>query len=96
MKTDRPKAALTVTTDKVAQLQSLITARAISHGLGTRARMILLSHEGLSNAALAQKLAVTSAAVRGGSGSSAIAWPASMMSSAPDGRARAPTRRLPL
>ena len=63
MKTGRPKAALTLTTDEVAQLQSLITARAIPHGLGTRARMILLSHEGLSNAAIAQKLGVTTATV---------------------------------
>ncbi len=47
MKTGRPKATLTLTTDEVAQLQSLLAARSIPHGLVTRVRMILLSHEGL-------------------------------------------------
>lgn len=63
MKTGRPKATLTLTTDEVAQLQSLITARSIPHSLGTRARMIVLSHEGLSNVAIAEKLGVTKATV---------------------------------
>jgi putative transposase len=63
MKTGRPKAALTLTTDEVAQLQSLITSRSIPHGLGARARMILFSQEGLSNAAIAEKLGVTQATV---------------------------------
>lgn len=63
MKTGRPKATLTLTTDEVAQLHSLITARSIPHSLGTRARMIVLSHEGLSNGAIAEKLGVTEATV---------------------------------
>src|SRR5919106_982951 len=63
MKTGRPKTALTLTPDELAQLQSLVTSRSIPQGLGTRARMILLSHDGLSNAAIAQKLGVTNATV---------------------------------
>jgi putative transposase len=63
MKTGRPKAALTLTTDEMAQLHSLITSRSIPHGLGARARMILLSHDGLTNAAIAEKLGVTQATV---------------------------------
>ncbi|MCE3221932.1 MAG: ISRSO5-transposase protein [Nitrospira sp.] len=63
MKTGRLKATLTLTTDEVAQLHSLITARSIPHSLGTRARMIMLSHEGLSNGAIAEKLGVTKATV---------------------------------
>jgi len=54
---------LALTADEVAQLQSLSTSRSIPHGLGTRARMILLSHDGLSNAAIAEKLGVTKATV---------------------------------
>ena len=56
MKTGRPKSALVLTADEVAQLQSLVTARSIPYGLRTHARMILLSHDGLSNAAIAEKL----------------------------------------
>lgn len=63
MKTGRPKPPLALTADEVAQLQSLSTSRSIPHGLGTRARMILLSHDGLSNAAIAEKLSVTKATV---------------------------------
>ncbi len=63
MKTGRPKVALTLTTDEAAQLQGLITARSIPHSLGTRARMIMLSHDGLSNTAIAEKLGVAQATV---------------------------------
>jgi putative transposase len=47
----------------MAQLRNLIASRAIPHGLGARARMILLSHDGLTNAAIAEKLGVTQATV---------------------------------
>src|SRR5581483_10172672 len=63
MKIGRPKCPLALTADEVAQLQSLVASRSIPHGLATRARMILLSHAGLSNAAIAQKLSVTNATV---------------------------------
>lgn len=63
MKTGRPNATVALTADEVAQLQSLSTSRSIPHGLGTRARMILLSHDGLSNAVIAEKLGVTKATV---------------------------------
>ena len=63
MKTGRPTAPLALTPEEVAQLRSLVTARSIPHGLGTRARMILLSHDGLSNTAIADKLGVSQATV---------------------------------
>lgn len=63
MKTGRPKTPLVLTPDEVAQLQNLVASRSVPHGLGTRARMILLSRDGLSNAAIARKLGVTNATV---------------------------------
>lgn len=63
MKTGRPKLPLAVTTDEVTQLQSVVASRSMPQGLATRARIILLSHAGLSNAAIAQKLSVTHATV---------------------------------
>lgn len=63
MKTGRPKSPLGLTSDEVAQLQSVVASRSIPQGLAPRARMILLSHAGLSNAAIAQKLSVTNATV---------------------------------
>lgn len=57
------KIPLALTPDEVAHLQSLVASRSIPHGLGLRARMILLSHDGLSNAAIARKLSVTTATV---------------------------------
>lgn len=63
MKTGRPKIPLALPPDAVSQLQSLVASRSIPHGLGLRARMILWSHDGLSNAAIARKLGVTNATV---------------------------------
>ena len=59
MKTGRPKRLLALTEDDVAHLQRLITSPSLRQGLGTRARLILLSHRGLSNAAIAERLGVT-------------------------------------
>ena len=63
MKTGRPKTPLTLTAQEVTELQRLVTARSTPHGLATRARLILLSHDGLSNAAIAVKLGLTNATV---------------------------------
>ena len=63
MKTGRPKAPLALTAEEVTALQRLVTARSTPHGLATRARLILLSHDGLSNAAIAEKLGLTHATV---------------------------------
>ncbi len=63
MKTGRPKAALAVTTEELAQLQRLIASRSRPQGIVARARMILLSHEGRSNMAIADTLGVTKATV---------------------------------
>lgn len=96
MKTGRPKTALILTTEERAQLQSLVASRSIPHGLGTRARMILLSHDGMSNAAIAQPLGVTNATVG--------TWRRRVLTdrlaglhddSGLDGPARVPMRRLP-
>lgn len=63
MKTGRPKASLALTAEEITALQQLVTARSTPHGLATRARLILLSHDGLSNAAIAEKLGLTHATV---------------------------------
>ncbi|HSE59841.1 MAG TPA: IS630 family transposase [Nitrospiraceae bacterium] len=63
MKTGRPKPPLGLTPDEVAQLQRVVASRSIPQGFATRARMILLSDDGLSNAAIARKLGVTNATV---------------------------------
>lgn len=63
MKTGRPKAPLALTAEEVTALQRLVTTRSTRHGLATRARLILLSHEGLSHAAIAEKLGLTHATV---------------------------------
>ncbi|MEW6248786.1 MAG: IS630 family transposase [Nitrospirota bacterium] len=63
MKTGRPKTPLGLTPDEVAQLQRVVASRSMPQGLATRARMILLSDDGLSNAAIARKLGVTNATV---------------------------------
>lgn len=63
MKTGRPKAALAVTTEELAQLQTVIASRSMPQGIAARARMILWSHEGRSNTAIADKLGVTKATV---------------------------------
>lgn len=54
---------LALTTNEVAQLQSLGTSRSIPHGLGTRARTLQLSPDGLSHSAIAEKMGVTKATV---------------------------------
>ncbi len=63
MKSGRPKSPLALTPDEVTQLRSLVASRSIPNGLAARARMIRLSHAGLSNTAIAQKLSVAKATV---------------------------------
>jgi hypothetical protein len=62
--------ALTLTTDTLAELQSLVTSCWIPHGLGTRARMIILSHDRFKQCRdRAQKLGVTNGTVWANDGS---------------------------
>ena len=63
MKTGRPKRELVLTQAEITQLQSLSTSRSIPQGLGNRARLILMSHRGLSNAAIAERLGLTQATI---------------------------------
>lgn len=63
MKTGRPKATLVLTTEELAQLRALIASRSMPQGLAARARIILWSHEGRSNTAIADTLGVTKATV---------------------------------
>jgi len=59
----RPKSALHLTSDEEAHLKSLVASRSVSHALGTRARIILVSQGGLSNTAIAGRLGLTRAAL---------------------------------
>jgi len=63
MKTGRPKAALALTAEELAQLQGLLASRSMPQGIAARARIILLSHAGRSNTAIADKLGMTKATV---------------------------------
>lgn len=55
----RPKEPLVLTDDERAQLESFASSRSLSHGLVRRAKIVLLSADGISNTAIADKLALT-------------------------------------
>jgi len=55
----RPKEPLVLSDDERAQLESFASSRALSHGLVRRAKIVLLSVDGMSNSAIADKLGLT-------------------------------------
>jgi putative transposase len=56
MKTGRPKQQLNLNDDERLQLESIAASRSIAHGLVVRAKIVLLSADGNSNTAIADKL----------------------------------------
>ncbi len=63
MKTGRRKPTLQLTTEEKAQLKSPVGSRSFPHAIGTGARLIRLSHEGLKNAVIAARVGLTQAPV---------------------------------
>jgi putative transposase len=52
----RPKRPLVLAEDERSQLKSIASSRSLPHGLVQRARLVLMAADGLSNAAIAEKL----------------------------------------
>ena len=63
MRTGRPKEPLVLSDEERAQLESFASSRSLSHGLVRRAKIILLSADGMSNTTIADKLGLTGATV---------------------------------
>jgi len=63
MKTGRPKEPLVLSDGERAQLESFASSRSLPHGLVRRARIILLSADGMFNTAIADKLGLTDTTV---------------------------------
>lgn len=59
MKTGRPKVPVVLSEEQQQQLQSWATSRSLPHGLVTRARIVLLAAEGLTNQAIAEKVGLS-------------------------------------
>jgi len=59
MRTGRPKEPLSLSAEERAQLGSFASSRSLSHGLVRRAKIVLLSAEGMSNTAIADKLGLS-------------------------------------
>ena len=56
MRTGRPKQPIILSKAEEEQLKSISRSRSFSHGLVTRARIIIMSAEGTSNKDIARKL----------------------------------------
>jgi putative transposase len=56
MKSGRPKKPLELSAEEREQMQAIASSRSLPHGLVRRAKIILLSAEGMPNSAIAQKL----------------------------------------
>ena len=87
---------LELNSEALDELKSFAGSRSLPHGLVRRAKIVLLSHEGLNNTAVAKQLSITRATVG--------TWReryrqqgliACMMNSVPVNHAPSPTRRLP-
>lgn len=63
MATGRPKHSLDLTAQERTQLESIVASRSLPHGLVRRARMILLTEEGVSVRETARRLKVSPPAV---------------------------------
>lgn len=56
MAAGRPKAPLVLAEEERVQVRSIASSRSLPHGLVQRARLVLMAADGLSNAAIAEKL----------------------------------------
>ena len=59
MRTGRPKEPLSLSDEERVQLESFASSRSLPHGLVRRAKIVVLSADGMSNTAIAAKLALT-------------------------------------
>jgi len=59
MSTGRPKTPLILSDEEQKQLESIVRSRSIPHGLVTRARIVLLTAQGSSNRAIAEKVGLS-------------------------------------
>jgi len=59
MRTGRPKKPLTVSAEECKQLEAWASSRSLPHGLVRRARIVLMTAEGVSNTAIAKKLGLS-------------------------------------
>jgi putative transposase len=59
MRTGRPKQPLTVAPEEREQIESFAGSRTLPHALVQRAKIVLMSADGLANAAIAKRLALT-------------------------------------
>jgi len=59
MKTGRPKVPVVLSEGQQQQLKSWAASRSLPHGLVTRARIVLLAAEGLTNQAIAEKVGLS-------------------------------------
>lgn len=63
MRTGRPKADLVLTANQREELERISKSRSLAHGLVQRAKMILLSSQGISNVEVARQVGVSNATV---------------------------------
>lgn len=59
MRTGRPKLPVTLTNEEHEQLKSLASSRSLPSGLVTRARIVLLASQGVTNTAIARKVGMS-------------------------------------
>ena len=59
MRTGRPKEPLTLSDEEREQLESFASSRSLPHGLVRRARIVLMSADGMANTAIAAQLGLT-------------------------------------
>lgn len=59
MKTGRPKESLKLSAEERQQLNAIVKSRSLPHALVVRAQVILMASDGLSNTAIAEKLALS-------------------------------------
>jgi putative transposase len=63
MRTGRPKIPIVLTEEEQQQLKALAGSRSLPHGVVTRARIILMDAEGLTNQAIARRVELSMQAV---------------------------------
>ena len=59
MRTGRPKKPLTVSAEERGQLEAWASSRSLAHGLVRRAKIVLMSADGMSNTTIAAKLGLS-------------------------------------
>lgn len=63
MKTGRPRLSVNISDDEKKQLKSLVSSRSLPHGIVRRARIILMSSQGISNKQIAERVGLSQPSV---------------------------------